>query len=107
MAKHGKNQNQEIRRPRYYSVLTGLATIAVFLACVTLLPRDASEPDLLGLRTVCAFVPASTLLLLGLALFIRILRDATYQDSTAGSRQDSTLQAEPDGRDKRESPARK
>ncbi|GEM_PF-1589119 len=107
MVKHGKDQNQEIRRPRRYTVLTGLAAVAVFLAFVTLLPRDASEPDLMGLRTVCAFAPGSTLLLLGLALFFRMLRDAIYQDSAAGSRRASTLQAEPDGRNKRESPAHK
>jgi hypothetical protein len=66
-----------------------LSTLAVMLAVVTIIPRAASDPDLLGFRTVCAFVPVSTVLLLGLALFFRMLRDSIDRSPSDGRRMGS------------------
>jgi hypothetical protein len=53
----------------------------VALAALTVLPHSASRADLLGLHTLCAFVPLSTAILLGIALFVRIMRDMHYRGS--------------------------
>ncbi len=65
-----------MKRDAWHSLLTWLSAIPLTLAVVTLLPRPASHPDLLGFRTVCAFAPGSTLVLLGLSLFFRMYRDS-------------------------------
>lgn len=48
-------------------LLTTLRNALILLAVITMMPRPASGPDLLGYHTVCAFVPVSTFLLLELA----------------------------------------
>jgi hypothetical protein len=48
-------------------LLTTLRNVLILLAVITVLPRPASDPDLLGYHTVCAFVPVSTIFLIGLA----------------------------------------
>jgi hypothetical protein len=82
----------------YFNLLTGLAALAPCLAVITLLLRETSRPDLLGLRTVCAFAPASTLLLLGLGLFFRMLRDAIYPHSASRTVRPAKLESELDDR---------
>ena len=62
-----------------FSILTVVALVLAGLALVTLLPRPASKPDLLGFRTVCAFAPVSTLILVGLAGFTWVMRDVHYK----------------------------
>jgi len=79
----GKMQNQimqpSVKKQPQYSILTGLTFLLTVLAALTVLPFRASKPDLLGLHTLCAFVPLSTIILLGLALFSRIMRDNLYK----------------------------
>ena len=61
--------------PRH-KILSGLAILIVVAAVLTILPHPgASKPNLLGYRSLCAFVPLSTLILLGTAAFVRIFRD--------------------------------
>jgi hypothetical protein len=53
--------------------------LMVVAALVTILPYPgASKANLLGYKSLCAFVPLSTLILLGVAGFVRIFRD-TYK----------------------------
>ena len=62
-----------------FSVLTALSLLLAGLSVLTLVPRAASKPDLLGFHTLCAFAPASTLILLALAGFARAMRDTVYR----------------------------
>jgi hypothetical protein len=62
-----------------FSILTVVALVLAGLALLTVLPRAASRPDLLGYRTVCGFAPASTVILLALAGFTRVMRDVNYK----------------------------
>lgn len=55
-------------------------------SAATLLPHPASHPDLLGYRTLCAFVPVSTVSLLVLAGIARMLRDSLYEGAESGSK---------------------
>ena len=61
-----------------YSLLSGVSVVLFGLAVLTVVPRQASPADLLGLHTLCAFVPVSTLILLGLAGFALAMRNALY-----------------------------
>jgi len=57
-------------------ILSGLAILLVVSALLTVLPYPAaSKANLLGYKSLCAFVPVSTLILLGAAGFVRIFRD--------------------------------
>jgi hypothetical protein len=68
-------------RMKRHQILSGLAILLVVSAALTLLPYPAaSKVNLLGYKSLCAFVPLSTLILLGAAGFVRILRD-THQSS--------------------------
>ncbi len=61
------------------SVLLSLFSgVALGLAAVTALPFPGSHPNLLGYRSVCAFVPLSTLILLALAGFFRVYKASLY-----------------------------
>ena len=63
-----------------YKILSGLAILMVVSALLTLLPHPAaSKANLLGYKSLCAFVPLSTLILLGAAGFVRIFRDTQYR----------------------------
>jgi len=64
------------------TLLTVSSVVLLGLAIATVLPSPNSKPDLLGYRTLCAFVPVSTAILLGVAGFLRILRD-TLTDTQA------------------------
>ncbi|HEV2177380.1 MAG TPA: hypothetical protein VGW33_09285 [Terriglobia bacterium] len=66
-------------RPLPDALLSALTALLLVLAGLTILPRQASQPDLLGYRTLCAFVPLSTIILLGLAGFVRALRNTLYR----------------------------
>ena len=60
----------------HYRILSGLAILLVVSALLTTFPHPAaSKANLLGYKSLCAFVPLSTLILLGAAVFVRILRD--------------------------------
>jgi ABC-type dipeptide/oligopeptide/nickel transport system permease component len=62
-------------------ILSGLMIVIVVSAFVTILPYPAaSKANLLGYKSLCAFVPLSTLILLGAAGFVRIFRD-THKSS--------------------------
>lgn len=59
--------------------IAGLLTSGLFgtgfvtMALITLLPSDASKPNMLGYYSVCSYTPISTLILISLsALFIMI-----------------------------------
>jgi hypothetical protein len=65
-----------VKRQPYDKILSGLAILMVVAALFTLLPYPgASKANLLGYKSLCAFVPLSTLILLGVAGFVRIFRD--------------------------------
>ena len=68
-----------MKKEPQYSLLSSLSLVLVGLATLTLLPRQTSDPNLLGYHTLCAFVPVSTLILLGLAGFVRALRNTLYR----------------------------
>ena len=65
-----------MKKQPQYKILSGLAILMVVAALFTILPYPAaSKVNLLGYKSLCAFVPLSTLILLGGAGFVRILRD--------------------------------
>ena len=64
------------RRQPLNILLTVLSWLALGLAAITLTPFPASHPNLIGYRSVCAFVPVSSLILLGLSGFFRVYRDS-------------------------------
>ena len=67
------------RRPQY-KILSGLTILLVISAALTILPHPgASKVNLLGYKSLCAFVPLSTLILLGAAGFVRIFRDTQFK----------------------------
>lgn len=61
-------------------LLTTLRNVLMVLAVITVMPRPASDPDLLGFHTVCAFVPVSTLFLLALAGIVQMLRNSLVDE---------------------------
>ncbi len=68
-----------MKKQPQYTMLSWLAILLVVSALLTILPYPAaSKANLLGYKSLCAFVPLSTLILLGAAAFIRIFRDAQY-----------------------------
>lgn len=68
-----------MKRQPQYKILSGLAVLLVISAALTLLPYPAaSKVNSLGYKSLCAFVPLSTLTLLGVAVFVRIFRDIQY-----------------------------
>jgi hypothetical protein len=63
-----------------FRILSALAILLVVSAALTILPYPAaSKVNLLGYKSICAFVPLSTLILLGAAGFVRIFRDAQFK----------------------------
>ena len=68
-----------MKKEPQYSLLSGLSVALLGLALLTLLPRQSSRPNLLGYHSLCAFVPISTLILLGLAGFVRAMRNTLYR----------------------------
>ena len=70
-----KNGNVEPQ----YSILSAVALLLLGLAVLTLIPHEASAPDLLGFHTLCSFAPLSTLVLLGVAGFVRAMRNSVYR----------------------------
>jgi len=61
-----------------YSIMSALAVLLLGLAVLTLVPCATSAPDLLGFHTLCSFAPLSTLILLGVAGFVRTMRNTLY-----------------------------
>jgi hypothetical protein len=71
-----------VKKQPHYKILSGLAILMVVSALVTMLPYPAaSNANLLGYKSLCAFVPLSTLILLGAAGFVRIFRDTQYRST--------------------------
>jgi hypothetical protein len=70
------------KREPQYSLLTASIVLLLGLAALTLIPHADSSPDLVGFHTLCSFAPASTLILLALAGFARVMRDAVYKSGT-------------------------
>ena len=68
-----------MKKEPQYSLMSSLSVVLLGLAILTVVPRQASEPNLLGYHTLCAFVPVSTLILLGLAGFFRAVRNTVYR----------------------------
>jgi hypothetical protein len=66
----------------HYAIWSGLTVLLVVLAALTILPFPDSRPNLVGYRSLCAFVPMSTLILLGVAAFARMYRDTQYKDAS-------------------------
>ena len=74
-------EKDSLVRQRHYKILSGLAILLAVSAALTILPYSgASKANLLAYKSLCAFVPLSTLILLGAAGFVRIFRD-TYKGS--------------------------
>ena len=71
----GKSGNVEPQ----YSVLSAVMLLLLGLAVFTLIPHEASAPDFLGFHTLCSFAPVSTLVLLGVAGFVRAMRNSVYR----------------------------
>ena len=69
---------QGTKREPQYSLLTAVMWALLGLAALTLIPHADSTPDLLGFSTLCSFAPVSTLILLALSGFIRVMRDTVY-----------------------------
>lgn len=68
-----------MKKEPQYSLLSSLSVVLLGLAILTVVPRQTSKPNLLGYHTLCAFVPISTLILLGLAGFVRAMRNTLYR----------------------------
>jgi hypothetical protein len=64
---------------RRYGILSALSSALLALAAITVLPYSGSHLNLLGYRSVCGFVPLSTLTLLGAAGLVRIVRDMEFR----------------------------
>jgi hypothetical protein len=64
--------------PRYV-VLAALSILLLVLAAITVLPYSGSHFNLLGYRSICSFVPLSTLILLAAAGLVRIVRDMEFR----------------------------
>lgn len=62
-----------------YSLLSALTVLLAGLAVLTLIPHADSNLDLAGFHTLCSFAPLSTLVLLGLASFVRAMRNTLYK----------------------------
>ena len=70
-----------MKKQPQYKILSGLSILIAVFAVLTILPYPAaSKANLLGYKSLCAFVPLSTLILLGAAAFVRILHD-THKSS--------------------------
>jgi len=68
-----------MKREPQYSLMSALAVLLVGLAALTLMPHADSQPDLMGYHTLCSFAPVSTLVLLGLAGFVLVMRNTVYE----------------------------
>ena len=80
-----KRNDFTMKKKPHYMILTGLAILIVVSALSTVLPyAAASKANLLGYKSLCAFVPLSTLILLGVAGFVRIFRDTQYRSTKSG-----------------------
>ncbi|HEV2492532.1 MAG TPA: hypothetical protein VG204_05610 [Terriglobia bacterium] len=64
------------------TILLVLAILAVALATLTVLPFPSSHTNLIGYHSLCAFVPLSTLILLGAAGFLAVMRSTLYSNSS-------------------------
>jgi hypothetical protein len=62
-----------------FSILSAAVFLLMGLAVFTLMPHQASAPDFLGFHTLCSFAPVSTLVLLGVAAFVRAMRNSAYR----------------------------
>ncbi len=78
-----------MKKQPHYAILSGLSVLLMVLAAVTILPFPDSRPNLLGYRSLCAFVPMSTMILLGVAAFARMYRDTQYKDPSMSEPSDS------------------
>lgn len=65
----------------YSTILLVLAIVGVALATLTVLPFPSSHTNLIGYHSLCAFVPLSTLILLGSAGFLLVMRSTLYSNS--------------------------
>jgi hypothetical protein len=73
-----------VKKQPQYKILSGLAILMLLSAVLTIFPHPAaSKVNLLGYKSLCAFVPLSTLILLGAAGFVRIFRDTQYRSTRA------------------------
>jgi len=80
-------------KQRQQSLLLALVILSAVLAVLTTLPSPASKTNLLGYRSLCAFVPFSTLILLGLAGFFSILRSALYGTMSRARREENACRS--------------
>lgn len=76
------SETQQMNKEPQYTLLSATSVLLILLAVLTVLPHPDSKPDLLGYHTLCAFVPLSTLVLLGLAGFVRIMRNTLYRSQS-------------------------
>ena len=67
------------KREPQYSLLTASFVLLLGLAALTLIPHAESSPDMLGYHTLCSFAPVSTIVLLALGGFARVMRDVVYR----------------------------
>jgi hypothetical protein len=67
------------KREPQYSLLTGSFVLLLGLGALTIIPHSESGPNMLGYHTLCSFAPVSTIVLLALAGFARVMRDVVYK----------------------------
>jgi hypothetical protein len=70
---------ESTQRGGRYVIFSALSIFLLVLAVITVLPYSGSHLNLLGYRSVCGFVPLSTLTLLGAAGLVRIVRDMEFR----------------------------
>ena len=69
-----------MKKQPHYKIMTFLSVLLLISAATTLLPHSAaSKVNFVGYKSLCAFAPLSTLVLLGAAGFVRIFRDTQYK----------------------------
>lgn len=86
-----------MKKQPQFKILSSLAILLVVCAVLTILPYSgASKANLLGYKSLCAFVPLSTLILLGTAGFLRIFRDTQFKSKKSeGEPAESTGEKRP------------
>lgn len=77
------------------TALVGLAVLLIALAVLTTLPFPSSRPNLIGYRSLCAFVPLSTIILLGVAGFALLFRSRLVQTKSQPRRGDQQVKGRP------------
>jgi hypothetical protein len=96
VASHAQDKRRIAGMPKqpHSTILLILGIVLVALAALTVLPFPSSHTNLIGYHSLCAFVPLSTLILLGGAGFVMVMRSTLYTNSSRGRSGVSRLERE-------------